>query len=83
MQGNGEVTIKTADEHGGNVISITLKVKDGKIENMSAKGPGGSTLFVHKIKFSLGKHQASDDNDECRCCFKDATGHTICVTCSC
>jgi hypothetical protein len=83
IQGSGVVTIKTANKDGSNVIFITLEVRDGKIEDMSATGPGVGHLFVHEVKFALGKKEKRDDDDECRCCSKDEFGNTVCVTCTC
>jgi subtilisin family serine protease len=79
QQLSGVVTIKTE----GSIV-ITLKVRDGKIEGMSATGPGGVHLFVHEIKFALGKKEKRDDNDECRCCELDPSGGgLVCRTCAC
>jgi|GEM_PF-3868671 len=79
-----EVTIRTTNKDGSNVVDIILRVRDGYIVEMFARGAKGTQCEVKKVKFSVRSEELSNDNDECKCCTRHpVTGQITCVTCPC
>lgn len=60
----GEVSIKTTDKDGTNAVYVTLRVKNGQIADMFAKGESGYEYDIRNIKFSLTKKQHSGKRDD-------------------
>lgn len=81
IKSTGEVTIQTKIKDVHNVVNVTLRVNDGHIVDMYAKGANGVKFDVQRIKFSL--HSEGGDNDECTCCSRNAQGKIECNPCPC